>query len=205
MSNCMYFSPERYEKRYYWSLHDILAPTKDSFLLGQADVVSIYAEMKALGYSSSLFNISQWKNPVYGSLFDLLVKRYREKLCLYSLEETLSNDTRYEFMAKLFMIAEMTAPKYEKMLSLYASQDSHLLDGISTTTSGTSRFNDTPQDGGDFSDDEHTTTITQQSGEVLNDGDTKMGRINEIQMNYRNLLLDWANEFESVFIEEDNI
>lgn len=64
--------------------------------------------------------------------------------------------------------------------------------------SSTTKFNDTPQDGGDFSDNNHTSTVTSVESGV--DGGTLISRLNEVENNLKRLYKDWANEFRQFII-----
>lgn len=81
----------------------------------------------------------------------------------------------------------------------------------STTTGtssnrGTTRFNDTPQNGGYWEDDKHSSTITAVEGKnsndvtVITDSGTTMERLKEIRDNLENLYDTWSNEFGKEFV-----
>ena len=61
-----------------------------------------------------------------------------------------------------------------------------------------SRSNDTPQNSGDFSDDNHTSTVTKT--ENSSNVGTMMARLNEIEDNIKQLYIDWSNEFRKFII-----
>lgn len=71
-----------------------------------------------------------------------------------------------------------------------------LLDDVKS--SSIARFNDTPQNSGDFSDDNHTSNITTTTNSS-NVG-TMMQRLNEIEDNIKQLYIDWSNEFRKFII-----
>ena len=73
---------------------------------------------------------------------------------------------------------------------------SKLLDDVKS--SSVARFNDTPQNSGDFSDDQHTSNITTTTSSS-NVG-TMMQRLNEIEDNIKQLYIDWSNEFRKFII-----
>ena len=73
---------------------------------------------------------------------------------------------------------------------------SKLLDDVKS--SSVARFNDTPQNSGDFSDDQHTSNITTTTSSS-NVG-TMMQRLNEIEDNIKQLYLDWSDEFRKFII-----
>lgn len=103
----------------------------------------------------------------------------------------------WDFFDKFMTILKMTYDRYALILKTYEDNKADLLNKVESLT----RFNDTPQDTGEFSDDEHTTHITS----TKNDFDTLMGRIDEIDRKYRNVLADWTREFESLFIHEESL
>lgn len=203
--NNFLFNPKRYEERFFWTLREVLDPSfsKSEYNLNNSDVLSIVATMT--GYSTSLINNGNWTNTNYAKVVDLLIKRFWDHYCFYTYSEQVDNDKVKNFIAKLLMILEMTSPRYLKLLEVYETTKNQLLDPVNITSGGITRFNDTPQDEGDFANDEHTTNLTEDSRTTSNDLDTKMGRIREIEKDYNNLILNWSNEFESLFIEEGNI
>lgn len=79
-----------------------------------------------------------------------------------------------------------------------------------TTSSGSSDsqtgFNDTPQNGGLWNDDKHTSTITLVNGKNSNDttvtadSGTIMSRLKEIRDNLESLYDTWSNEFGKEFV-----
>lgn len=106
-----------------------------------------------------------------------------------------------DFVSKLLEVYFETLDRYKTLIDLYNDQTSHLLDQINSKT--VMRYNDTPQNGGDWSDDGHTTNITQN--ETNTDVLPLMDRLNTIQNSYRNLIREWADEFKGLFfiIPED--
>ena len=202
------FGGRKYEKRYYWSLKEILldGTEKDDYLINNSDFKSLLSSLVLHGYSTSLLdNAMAWTNSNYASVMDLVIRRHLDSLCLYSNNESYPSALAHNFIAKVAYILEMTSPRYLTLLKAYSDSQTELLDPVINKSKNLTRFNDTPQDEGDFAHDEHTTNITEVEGESSNELDTKMGRIKEIEEKYRNILLDWSNEFESLFIEEDNI
>lgn len=202
------FGGRKYENRYYWSLKEILlaGAEKDDYLINNSDFKTLLSSLVANGYSTSLLNnVMEWTNSNYASVMDLVIRRHLDSLCLYSDSESYPSTLANNFIAKVAYILEMTSPRYLTLLKAYSDSQTELLDPVINKSKNLTRFNDTPQDKGDFANDEHTTNITEVEGESSNELDTKMGRIKEIEEKYRNILLDWSNEFESLFIEEDNI
>lgn len=114
-----------------------------------------------------------------------------------------------EFITKVVMVIQATYERYSKLLDVYASEKSKLLDGVKIKTSGTGQFNDTPQNvqtiAEAFGDNSHVSNITKSDQESVSDVETKMRRIDEIDRMFRNVIHDWSNEFEDLFIESENV
>ena len=86
--------------------------------------------------------------------------------------------------------------KYVMLIQNLEANKNKLLDDVKS--SSTSRFNDTPQNSGDFSDDAHTSTVTKT--ENSSNVGTMMARLNEIEDNIKQLYMDWSNEFRKFII-----
>ena len=89
-----------------------------------------------------------------------------------------------------------SSEKYSMLIQNLTANKTKLLDDVKS--SSVARFNDTPQNSGDFSDDQHTsnTTTTTSSSNV----GTMMQRLNEIEDNIKQLYIDWSNEFRKFII-----
>ena len=205
--NNRYFNPIKYVERFYWTFKETLDPlgNKESYAISNTDILTIANTLITNGYSTALIASSVWAKPEYSKVLDLICKRFWDHYCFYTLAPEFSVDERNKFIAKLLNVLEMTSPRYLKLLEVYTGADASLMSPVEVSTSGITRFNDTPQDEGNFANDEHTTNLTEDSRTTSNDLDTKMGRIREIESSYNNLLLNWSNEFEGLFIEEANL
>ena len=105
--------------------------------------------------------------------------------------------------------------KYDKILTLYASNESKLMNQIASSTSGSNtsanvnKRNETPQNEGDYSADKYATEVSRNENEAestitnLSDKDTTIMRLAEIQNMYKNILADWCIEIERCFYEEE--
>lgn len=89
-----------------------------------------------------------------------------------------------------------TKPIYEILIANLEANKSKLLDAIKTSTN--TRFNDTPQEPGVFTEDEYTSSIT--ATESATDAGTLMSRLKEIEDDLRSLYGKWANEFSRFII-----
>ena len=82
------------------------------------------------------------------------------------------------------------------LIQNFENNKQKLLDDVKS--SSVARFNDTPQNSGDCSDDNHTSNITTTTSSS-NVG-TMMQRLNEIEDNIKQLYIDWSNEFRKFII-----
>lgn len=89
-----------------------------------------------------------------------------------------------------------SSEKYSMLIQNLSNNKAKLLDDVKS--SSVARFNDTPQNSGDFSDDQHTSTITKT--ENSSNVGTMMQRLNEIEDNIKQLYIDWSNEFRKFII-----
>lgn len=152
--------------------------------------------------------------PYLLELLKLLFARYYDHYVFCSDDEyktngELLNDNQFNmFLVKLINIVNFTYSRYATLLKAYNDEADNLMNGVKTISDGTGRFNDTPQNeevDGVFVEDKHTTNLTNSHAEVVTDVSTKIDRLNEIQQKYRNLIKDWLNEFDGLFLEEGNL
>lgn len=204
------FNPIQYEERFFWTLEELLKTHSEDWKTLGEESIRTYTKEKMSDYAGDVLtlnppSIPEWKEPEYAKVINLVVKRFLEHYCFYTLTEERDESKGNRFIYKLLNVLYMTAPRYLTLLRAYETSKNDLLSPVKVESNGVSRFNDTPQDEGTFDDDPHTTNITEDSRTSKNDLDTKMGRIKEIESSYNNLLLIWSNEFEGLFLEENNI
>lgn len=151
-------------------------------------------------------------------LLNLIVERYWNEYVFESEEEYTTGDSlagypdiQYKtrlFISKLFNLIRFTYPKYSAILKAYEDESANLTAKLERITDGTAtqRNNDTPQDGGDFADDEHTSFISQ--GKVDNteswDSEPIIDRLDKISKLYHKVMEEWLDEFKDLFVEGGN-
>ena len=89
-----------------------------------------------------------------------------------------------------------SSEKYSLLIQNLTANKTKLLDDVKSAS--ISRFNDTPQNSGDFSDDQHASTVTKT--ENSSNVGTMMARLNEIEDNIKQLYMDWSDEFRKFII-----
>ena len=196
----------KYEIRYYWNLKEILARNKEDYQVNSEDLRTLLVSLIQAGFQTSVLDSDfAWTNENYPKVLDLVIRRHITDYCVVSDSESYPATPAKNFLAKLIYVLEMTTPRYTTLINSYEESRENLLNPVIIKTTGINRFNDTPQDEGDFANDSHTTNLTEIENKTENDADTAMGRIREIEENYKNLLLIWSREFESLFLSEENI
>ena len=91
---------------------------------------------------------------------------------------------------------QSSSEKYRLLIQNLEANKTKLLDDVKSAS--ISRFNDTPQNSGDFSDDQHASTVTKT--ENSSNVGTMMARLNEIEDNIKQLYMDWSDEFRKFII-----
>ena len=99
-------------------------------------------------------------------------------------------------VGQIFAWWQSSSEKYSLLIQNLSNNKAKLLDDVKS--SSIARFNDTPQNSGDFSDDNHTSNITKT--ESSSNVGTMMQRLNEIEDNIKQLYIDWSNEFRKFII-----
>ena len=99
-------------------------------------------------------------------------------------------------VGQIFAWFKASTEKYGLLIQNLIANKNKLLDDVKSAS--ISRFNDTPQNSGDFSDDNHTSTVTKT--ENSSNVGTMMQRLNEIEDNIKQLYIDWSNEFRKFII-----
>lgn len=119
----------------------------------------------------------------------------------YGNEDTEEEKERvyHRFFDKFLNLLIASFHKYVPLIKLYKDKEASLLDRVTSVTNAINRYNDTPQDSGDFSDDAHTTNISKAESSVASDYETPMKRLKEIRDAFENLYNAWASDFDILF------
>lgn len=135
-----------------------------------------------------------------------VISRFAESYCIKVLynddyEDELSIKVK-KFINNLVNVFNNTYEKYEVLYNIYQDNKNTLMRQLSVVSNVVNKFNDTPQDSGNFEDEDHTTNINITNGSTSTDDGTPMTRIDEIDRKLKNLFLRWSNEFRTLFWEE---
>ena len=106
-------------------------------------------------------------------------------------------DLKERVLHKLTDRYNLTVDRYSVLFDSYTTISNDLLSGLKTNS--TSRFNDTPQGGSDWSpeSDDHLTSATVL--DTYTDYEPVMAKVARIQDDYQNTLKDWVTEFDNLF------
>lgn len=201
-------------------------------------------------YTLSEFFTDDVINAIVNALMGIVYNRHADDYLVsqdFDLddEEYIADETIYKAFNKLINVLNLTLPKYIPMLQqnewastcpITPNVDESLEEVEGDNSSeysgeneshsvGQNRTNDTPQNGGDFSDDEHTSNLVDTkddnngSSSATNTGDfssktkrsnsqnigTLMSRLTEMYTNFRSIILDWSNEFNTLFLKEEQL
>lgn len=153
----------------------------------------IYADTNEEKANSLIFRtfLCQYLFPKYWELY----------LFPYAKDETEAEKERVykTFFNRFAQLCVATFNKYLPIIKAYKEKEGELMDKLASESDTISRFNDTPQAGGDFADEDHTTNATTAHSETKSDYETPINRLREIRDKYENLYNAWALDFDILF------
>ena len=194
-----------YYERTYYTLDDIRKAIGGSYLTGEGPYsmnnryFSLFLNtcLTEAGYDTP--PIATETNESNKCFHDYIWPRFYQEFVIYT-DSDESEDFVKKFartkVGQIFAWWKSSSDKYSLLIQNLENNKSKLLDDVKSAS--TSRFNDTPQNSGDFSDDQHTSTVTKT--ENSSNVGTMMSRLNEIEDNIKQLYLDWSNEFRKFII-----
>ena len=183
-----------------WSMKSFLAT-----ILGITDNPPVFTDYQVpsdLTTNESVYN--ELLSLVYGRYYEMPIARI-DKL---AYQEEPSNEEwsekifkwGYRFISKL----NLTYEYYMPLINFYRSAKDNLMDDIVATSDNQVSFNDTPQNNnatGTYTGDDYITQFTKTHGSSSSPLTTKINRLKEIQESYKNVMRDWVNDFEELFLE----
>ena len=223
----------RYYLNYGEMVYDLITegaePTPDTFFpfnpdiqkLGSASADATEANkfLRRL-YPYPNLDTNIWPFPIYGNtdaerennlilrvfLVQYMFPKYWELFILpWAEDESADEQERVYrvFFNRFMQLMVATFNKYLPIIKAYKDKESKLLDRLASHSESITKFNDTPQDGGDFSDDNHTTNATRLENDTASDYETPIKRLSEIKEKYENVYNAWALEFDILFTKGD--
>ncbi len=168
------------------------------------------ANMEFSVYTLSEFFTDDLINDIVNALMWIVYCRHDLD---YLYEIVLPWDEEYELqeadfkkaMKDILNVLNNTIARYIPMLQQneYASVDP--VAPVSSVTTGKTRFNDAPQNGGDYNNDPHATNVSESESQVQVDSGSLVSRLSEMFKDFRSIMLDWSNEFNKCFLKEEQL
>ena len=129
---------------------------------------------------------------------------YYKDLGLYE-DYNLNTSDFYKYVQTLLNILELTASKYIPLLQKQVEFSVDPVAKLQSTTTGRTRFNDTPESMGDYDDEEHASNISNSINQTEVDSGSIVSRLDEAFKNWRSIILEWSNEMNMAFFKEEQL
>lgn len=193
----------------YFTLGEVVALEDDTIAPNSSHDIDISTIMTT--YGLVIEETSTEKMDIFKQLMRMIYARfYHSEVCrkplaypYYPDAQAPSSDERKEVFRSFVILFNLTAPRYIPLLKQYKANESNPIAKISSTSTGKTRFNDTPQDGGEFDDDEHASHITQTEATTETDTGSIVERLDALYKNWREILRDWSSQFKGLFYGEE--
>lgn len=205
----------------YYSFVDILAycnsyPYSDCPINGKTPVSGWFKTLIGdydMAYSIKGLN-SSLTSTIIDAIVDILMasvwNRHWEDY-IYSVRmgfedsHDLTNEDVGRVLNKIINLLDNTAPRYIPMFKANESATDDLVKKASSNSSSSTRFNDTPQNTGGYEDLDHATTTTHFESSASADTGSIVDRLSAMYANFKNVILEWSNEFNCLFLNEAQI
>ena len=160
-------------------------------------------------YTLSEFFTDSLINSIVNALMGIVYNRHAYDIISFvdniENEEEGYEEAMNKALMKIIGVIDLTLPRYIPLLQQneYASTDP--IAPVSSTSKSKTRFNDTPQNGGSYNNDPHATNVSESENESIVDSASLMERLDQLFKNFRSIILEWSNEFNQLFIKEEQI
>ena len=161
-------------------------------------------------YTLSEFFTDSLLNEIVNALMGIVYNRHADDFIVFrDMELNESEDATPEdalrALNKLINVINNTLPRYVPLLQQNEIASTDPIAPVSSVSKSKTRFNDTPQDGGLYEDDPHTTNLSETQNETSVDSASLMERLDQLFKNFRSIILEWSNEFNMLFLKEEQI
>lgn len=190
-----------YKKLYAYTLSELRSYIGLGEVYANDDTNTFAQILTALG-----IDISIPTGSLIADLFQKVMAKYNDEF--YHVGEAITDDNKdainRKWIVKFITLYNESKDYYEKLINIYTSQESKLMDLIENENVNKVMFNDTPQTvSGVFEGEEYATHFTKSENTIKTPAMTPIMRIKEIQDSYKQVWRDWVNEFERIVIEND--
>lgn len=152
----------------------------------------------------SIIITGEYNSLTLKNLWKRIYNKHHNDVIIINRENNLNEEEIKNFLYAFTSRFENSYDKYSVLLGFYDAKKQHLMDKLNSTIEFNSKYNDTPQNAGNMDSDPYTTNTTRTKSTTESDSNTLMARLNEIQNSYRNLYMDWVNEFDGLFVDHLN-
>ena len=198
-----YLFRNRYSVEYLYTLKEMF---EDEF--GNENLIGFIPSMDQYADLWNNFDMNYWTNDtgVGCQLWGYIWNTYKDHIALITDEEWKreNNQEVIDFWHEFYGIWNRTHKYYEKMISLLKDNETKLLAQISSTTESDNRFNNTPDQSGDYSGLDYATTINKNKITTSSDAGTILERLEEVRRRYTDYYEKWSREFGKLFISPLN-
>lgn len=118
---------------------------------------------------------------------------------------TLTQADVRKAISKIVNVLNLTLPKYLVLLKQFKTSSGNPIAPITSSSSGETKFNDTPQNIGDWGDEDHTTNISSSRSETSVDTGSLMERLSALYKDWKSIVLEWSNEFNQCFLKDEQV
>ena len=177
-------------KSKYWTLNELV----DEGLFEDFTTDYPLSSLSIKGFEST------WTTTIQGFI-QILIGRFGESYLLrkdydfFEAEPVIESSDIVRLSKRFQNLLNLSANRYLSLLKAYDKYINDPTAPISASSDGETRFNDTPQDSGEYDDSDHTTNITKSHTESSADTSSIMDRLDSLYRNWRNVLKDWTDEF----------
>ena len=198
-----YLFRNRYSVEYLYTLKEMF---EDEF--GNENLIGFIPSMDQYADLWNNFDMNYWTNDTGDGyqLWAYIWNTYKDHIALITDEEwnRENNQAVIDFWHEFYGIWNRTHKYYEKMISLLKDNESKLLAQVSSLTESDNRFNNTPDQSGDYSGLDYATTINKNKITTSSDAGTILERLEEVRRRYTDYYEKWSREFNKLFISPLN-
>ena len=161
-------------------------------------------------YTLSEFFQDSLINDIVNALMGIVYNRHAYDFIAYKDvdfdgDEEIDEEILIKSFTPLINVLNNTLPRYCPLLQQNEIYSTNPVAPIGSVSTGRTRFNDTPQDEGEYNDEEHASNVSKSISETQVDSGSIMSRLEELFKNFKPIMLDWSNEFNSLFLKEEQL
>lgn len=190
-----------YDLEYCYTLEDLF---KDEF--NNQELINFVPNLNKYADLWFTFDETYWGDTgAGGKLWGYIYAKNHDHVALTTHKEWHGDTaaTR-KFWVSFYKIWKSTHGYYEVLIDLMKDNEKNLMAAIKTTTETESRFNDLPDQSGDYSGINYSTNLTAAKVTTATDAGTVLDRLEEVRRRYNDYYEKWAREFDKLFISPLN-